>query len=83
MLYESIIDPVTDLTHAPASGVDGRRWVYAFGPGFADGRGDMVAELGGKGAGLRIDQPVAPFRRQQLGIGHFAGSAGRTQRRRS
>ena len=64
MLYESIIDPMADLTHAPAAGVDGQRWVYAFEPGFADGRGDMVAELGGKGAGLaemaQLGIPVPP-----------------------
>ena len=40
------------------------RWVYFFGDGKADGRGDQKELLGGKGAGLaemtRIGLPVPP-----------------------
>ncbi|WP_448206264.1 pyruvate, phosphate dikinase [Azospirillum sp. sgz302134] len=68
MLRESIIDPPTDFDIAPHNDVtgaaDGQRWVYAFGNGAADGNGDLVAELGGKGAGLaemaRLGVPVPP-----------------------
>ncbi|MBP2314707.1 pyruvate, phosphate dikinase [Azospirillum soli] len=58
----------TEGTAACGAGVsaDGGsgRWVYAFGPGFAEGGGDLVDELGGKGAGLaemaRLGVPVPP-----------------------
>ena len=40
------------------------RWVYAFGSGYAEGGGDRIDELGGKGAGLaemaRLGVPVPP-----------------------
>ncbi|WP_114859141.1 pyruvate, phosphate dikinase [Azospirillum brasilense] len=49
---------------AKGSVAGGQRWVYAFGGGGAEGHGGMLAELGGKGAGLaemaRLGVPVPP-----------------------
>src|SRR5579872_3102983 len=43
---------------------NGRKWVYRFGRGTAEGKGDMKELLGGKGAGLaemsNLGLPVPP-----------------------
>ncbi|MFC5359959.1 PEP/pyruvate-binding domain-containing protein [Azospirillum himalayense] len=95
MLHQSIIQGSTDTSgaiavgaavvagHAALPAAGGQRWVYAFGGGGAEGHGGMLAELGGKGAGLaemaRLGVPVPPgftivaeaSRRHRAGQGGF------------
>ena len=56
--------PAAGGQRAEGQRAEGQRWVYAFGGGGAEGHAGMVAELGGKGAGLaemaRLGIPVPP-----------------------
>ncbi|GAA4255000.1 pyruvate, phosphate dikinase [Azospirillum formosense] len=75
--------PVANGQAANGQAAGGQRWVYAFGGGGAEGHGGMLAELGGKGAGLaemaRLGVPVPPgftivaeaSRRHRAGQGGF------------
>src|SRR5712692_10540933 len=54
----------SDLPMANSGTINGAKWVYRFGRGAAEGRGDMKELLGGKGAGLAemssLGLPVPP-----------------------